>query len=92
MHDVIFFQHRQFKIPFKNDQKNGNITQVRLYVSRDQGRSWNLISGCHGRRPRNRVFASTAAQDSLFLVRRPDLVDSREELISGARLMILGRS
>lgn len=39
---VIFFQHRQFKIPFKNELKN--IVQVRLYVSSDQGRGWQYTA------------------------------------------------
>ena len=41
---VIFFQLREFNIPFKNDPNNLNVTQVRLYVSTDQGRHWQMTS------------------------------------------------
>ena len=60
---VIFFQHRQFKIPFKNDQKNGNITQVRLYVSSDQGRSWNFTATAA---PEEQHFRFVTPQDGSF--------------------------
>ena len=73
---VIFFQHRQFKIPFKNDQKNGNITQVRLYVSRDQGRSWNLTATAA---PEEQGFRFSTAQDGSFWF-AVQTVDSQNKL------------
>lgn len=60
---VIFFQHRQFKIPFKNDFKSANVNQVRLYVSSDQGRSWNLTATAA---PEERHFKYSTPQDGFF--------------------------
>jgi len=60
---VIFFQHRQFKIPFKNDQKNINVAQVRLYVSTDQGRFWKFTATAT---PDEQNFRFSANQDGLF--------------------------
>src|ERR1043165_424560 len=36
---VIYFQHRTFTIPF-NHEKNASIARLRLFVSSDQGRTW----------------------------------------------------
>src|SRR5882672_7859093 len=60
---VIFFQHRQFNIPFKNDERNVNIAQLRLYVSTDQGRSWqHSVSAA----PDARQFRYNAPQDGYY--------------------------
>ncbi len=60
---VIFFQHRQFKIPFKNDFKSANVNQVRLYVSNDQGRTWNLTATAA---PEEKHFKFSTPQDGFF--------------------------
>lgn len=60
---VIFFQHRQFKIPFKNDQKNINVAQVRLYVSTDQGRRWQYTATAS---PDEQHFRFSTPSDGLF--------------------------
>ncbi|MSU76623.1 MAG: hypothetical protein EXS16_00870 [Gemmataceae bacterium] len=60
---VIFFQHRQFKIPFKNDFTSASVKQVRLYVSSDQGRSWNLTATAV---PEERHFKFSTPQDGFF--------------------------
>ena len=60
---VIFFQHRQFKIPFKNDQKNMTVKQVRLYVSSDQGRTWNFTAAAE---PQELHFRFSTPQDGYF--------------------------
>ena len=59
---VIFFQFRQFKIPFKNDQPN--ITQVRLYVSSDQGRRWQYAATAA---PADQHFRFATPTDGYFL-------------------------
>ena len=58
---VIFFQYRQFKIPFKNDQKN--IVQVRLYVSSDQGRTWQYAANAA---PEDQHFRFSTPTDGFF--------------------------
>ncbi len=58
---VIFFQYRQFKIPFKNEQKN--IVQVRLYVSNDQGRSWQYAANAT---PQEQSFRFSAPTDGFY--------------------------
>ncbi len=60
---VIFFQHRQFNIPFKSDPKNGPIKQYRLYVSTDQGRSWQFTSTAA---PEAKNFRFSTPQDGFF--------------------------
>ena len=60
---VIFFQRRQFNIPFKNDPNNLNIKQVRLYVSTDQGRNW-VLSGSAA--PDARQFFFSSPSDGYF--------------------------
>ena len=60
---IIFFQHRQFKIPFKNDQKNINVVQVRLYVSTDQGRFWKFTATAA---PEEQSFRFNTPQDGMF--------------------------
>ena len=60
---AIFFQHRQFKIPFKNDQKSLGVTQVRLYVSNDQGRSWQFTATAA---PEEQHFRFSTPQDGNF--------------------------
>jgi hypothetical protein len=60
---IIFFQHRQFKIPFKNDLKNINVAQVRLYVSSDQGRTWKLSETAA---PELQHFRFNTPHDGLF--------------------------
>ncbi len=59
---VIFFQHRQFKIPFKNDPKN-SVGQVRLYVSSDQGRAWQFTATAA---PEEQHFRFSTSQDGFF--------------------------
>jgi hypothetical protein len=58
---VIFMEHRQFKIPFKNDQRG--IVQVRLYVSTDQGRSWKFTSAAN---PEDQQFRFSTPSDGYF--------------------------
>ncbi|MBI3823907.1 MAG: hypothetical protein HY289_14660 [Planctomycetes bacterium] len=58
---VIFFQYRQFRIPF-NDTK-GNVKQVKLYVSTDQGQTWKLTSTAM---PEEKHFRFSAAQDGFY--------------------------
>lgn len=60
---VIFFQHRQFNIPFKNDPKNAGITLVRLYVSRDQGSTWQITATAA---PDEKNFRFSTTQDGFF--------------------------
>src|SRR5436190_2358591 len=60
---VIFFQHRQFKIPFKNDQKSLNVAQVRLYVSSNQGANWQHTATAA---PEEQHFRFNTAQDGLY--------------------------
>ncbi|MSQ95828.1 MAG: hypothetical protein EXR98_14900 [Gemmataceae bacterium] len=59
---VIFFQHRQFKIPFKNEQKAG-VAQVRLYTSADQGRTWQFTAAAA---PEEQHFRFTTLKDGFF--------------------------
>lgn len=60
---VIFFQHRQFKIPFKNDQKSQGVTQVRLYVSTDQGKHWQYTATSS---PEEQHFRFSTPQDGYY--------------------------
>jgi hypothetical protein len=60
---VIFFQHRQFNIPFKNDERNLNVVELRLYVSTDQGRNWKLSTRAA---PDAKQFRFNAPQDGLY--------------------------
>ncbi|MBI2803998.1 MAG: hypothetical protein HYX68_03335 [Planctomycetes bacterium] len=60
---VIFFQHRQFKIPFKNDQTTARITQVRLYVSTNQGRTWQYTATAA---PIDQHFRFSTLHDGLY--------------------------
>ncbi|MBM3995109.1 MAG: hypothetical protein FJ303_13300 [Planctomycetes bacterium] len=59
---VIFFQHRQFKIPFSNDQ-NPAIKELRLHVSRDQGRTWTMTATAE---PREQHFRFSTPNDGYF--------------------------
>lgn len=58
---IIFMEHRQFKIPFKNDQRG--IVQVRLYVSTDQGRNWKFTSAAV---PEDQQFRFSTPTDGYF--------------------------
>jgi len=58
---AIFFQHRQFKIPFKNDQRN--VVQVRLYVSSDQGQTWQFTATAS---PQEQHFRFSTSQDGFY--------------------------
>lgn len=60
---VIFFQHRQFKIPFNHDYRNVNIKEVRLYVSSDQGRSWKFTATAA---PEEKHFRFSTPVDGFF--------------------------
>ncbi|HZZ81310.1 MAG TPA: hypothetical protein VFE62_22595 [Gemmataceae bacterium] len=60
---AIFFQHRQFKIPFKNDQRGLGVTQIRLYVSNDQGRTWQVAATAA---PEEQAFRFSTPQDGFF--------------------------
>jgi hypothetical protein len=60
---AIFFQHRQFKIPFKNDQRSLGITQVRLYVSNDQGKTWQVAATAA---PEEQAFRFSTPTDGFF--------------------------
>jgi hypothetical protein len=60
---VIFFQLREFNIPFKNDPNNINVAQVRLYVSSDQGRGWRLSATVA---PDGKQFRFSTPQDGYF--------------------------
>jgi hypothetical protein len=60
---VIFYQLRQFTIPFKSDPNDANIAQLRLYVSTDQGRTWKQsVSAAKDASH----FLYTAPQDGLY--------------------------
>lgn len=37
---ILFCQHRQFNIPFHKVANEGNVKQLQLYYSLDQGKSW----------------------------------------------------
>lgn len=37
---IIFSRHRQFRIPFNTGTGTGKLKQLQLFVSTDQGRSW----------------------------------------------------
>ncbi len=58
---VIFFQHRQFKIPFKNEQRG--VREVRLFVSNDQGRRWVYTATAA---PEDQHFRFAATQDGVY--------------------------
>jgi hypothetical protein len=60
---VIWFQHRQFNIPFKKDQRDANVAQIRLYRSSDQGRNWSLIATAA---PEDQHFHVNVPQDGSF--------------------------
>ncbi len=60
---AIYFHSRQFKIPFKNDQKNLNVTQIRLYVSNDQGRNWQFTATAA---PEEQHFRFNTPQDGFY--------------------------
>jgi hypothetical protein len=60
---VIFYQHRQFKIPFKNDQRSQGVTQVRLYVSTNQGQKWQYTASAA---PEEQHFRFSTPQDGPF--------------------------
>src|SRR5262245_1473979 len=60
---VIFFQLREFNIPFKNDPGNLNVAQVRLYVSTDQGRNWQLNGTAA---PDGKQFRVSTPQDGYY--------------------------
>jgi hypothetical protein len=60
--NVIFFQLRSFKIPFKTEQQRG-IVEVRLYVSTDQGRHWQLTETT---KPENQQFRFNTPTDGYF--------------------------
>jgi hypothetical protein len=60
---VIFFQLREFNIPFKNDPNNANVALVRLYVSTDQGRKWQLSASAS---PDGKQFRFSAPQDGYY--------------------------
>ena len=60
---VIFFQLREFNIPFKNDPNNVNVAQVRLYVSSDQGRRWQIVASAA---PDGKQFRFSTPQDGYF--------------------------
>lgn len=59
---VIFFQHREFKIPFNNDPKS-NVRQVKLYVSTDNGQNWKLTATAV---PEEKHFRFSTPQDGFF--------------------------
>lgn len=60
---VIFFQLREFNIPFKNDPGNANVTLVRLYVSADQGKRWQLSASSA---PDGKHFRFSAPKDGYY--------------------------
>lgn len=60
---VIFFQLREFNIPFKNDPTNLNVAEVRLHVSRDQGKTWQMTASAA---PDGKQFRFATPQDGLF--------------------------
>lgn len=41
---ILFCQHRQFNIPFHRVPNAGNVKQLRLFYSLDQGKSWHPSS------------------------------------------------
>lgn len=60
--NVIFFQLRSFKIPFKTEQQRG-VVQVRLYVSTDQGRHWTYTAMAA---PEDQQFRFSTPTDGYF--------------------------
>ncbi len=60
---VIFFQLREFNIPFKNDPTNLNVALVRLYVSSDQGKTWQMSASSA---PDGKQFRFSTPQDGYF--------------------------
>lgn len=59
---AIFFHLRQFRIPFKNEKGLG-VTQVRLYVSSDQGRTWQFTATAA---PETQYFVFNTPRDGYF--------------------------
>ena len=72
---AIFFQHRQFKIPFKNEKAAG-VTQVRLYVSSDQGKHWQFTATAA---PDEQHFRFSTPQDGYYWF-AVQTVDSQQKL------------
>src|SRR5262245_41653822 len=60
---VIFFQLREFNIPFRNDPNNANVKEVRLYVSIDQGRHWQQSASAA---PDGKQFRFSASADGYY--------------------------
>ncbi len=89
---VIYFQHRQFKIPFKNDQKGLNVAQVRLYVSTEQGRRWQFTANALPDEPSFR-FATPNDGSFWFAVQTVDTLgktypDKVEELKPSLKVIV----
>ena len=59
----IYFPYRKFKIPFKNDEKDANFAEVRLYASSDQGRTWKFATAVA---PEVQGFRFSAEQDGYY--------------------------
>lgn len=57
---MIFTRHRQFRIPFNPGPAENRIKQLQLFVSVDQGRTWQPSGTAH---PEKRHFSFTAERD-----------------------------
>jgi hypothetical protein len=60
---VIFYHLREFNIPFNKKELDPRTTQIRLYISSDQGRTWNHITTAA---PEDQHFRVKTPQDGAF--------------------------
>src|SRR5262245_37896639 len=60
---IIFTRYRQFRIPFNPGPAENRIKQLQLFVSTDQGRSWQPSAAAA---PDKRFFSFTAERDGYY--------------------------
>ena len=62
--ETMYFPHSQFKIPFNVDARGTQPTQVQLWVSTDQGASWQMQGSANSSQ---KHFDFRAAAEGLYL-------------------------
>ena len=62
--ETMYFPHSQFKIPFNVDARGTQPTQVQLWVSTDQGASWQMQGTANSSQ---KHFEFRAAAEGLYL-------------------------
>lgn len=62
--EIMYFPHSQFKIPFNVDARGTQPTQVQLWVSTDQGASWQMQGTANSSQ---KHFDFRAAAEGLYL-------------------------